>query len=206
MPAVITVVCSSIERILSARIRLKDGETVVVEPEPEAGKTIVPAGTWSADPAHSSVEFKVKHPAMFATVTGRFTKFEASVEAASEDPESARGVALIEAASIDTNQSARDDDLRSSHFFDAATYPQIRFESRRIEYVKVLTFRIVGDLTIKEMTRELELEATVQGVGSDPYGSERVGLEARGQIEPRDFGIDWEQVEFAAYVSAVRRA
>jgi len=205
MPAVITVVCSSIERILSARIRLKDGETVVVEPEPEAGKTIVPAGTWSADPAHSSVEFKVKHPAMFATVTGRFTKFEASVEAG-EDPESARGVALIEAASIDTNQSARDDDLRSSHLFDAATYPQIRFESRRIEHVKDGTFRIVGVLTIKDMTRELELEATVQGVGSDPYGSERVGLEACGQIEPRDFGIDWEQVEFAAYVSAVRRA
>jgi len=205
MPAVITVVCSSIERILSARIRLKDGETVVVEPEPEAGETIVPAGTWSADPAHSSVEFKVKHPAMFATVTGRFAKFEASV-AASEEPESARAVALIEAASIDTNQSARDDDLRSPRFFDAATYPQIRFESRRIEHVKDATFRIVGVLTIKDMTRELELEAIVQGVGSDPYGTERVGLEARGQIEPRDFGIDWEQVEFAAYVSAVRSA
>ena len=176
----------------------------MVEPETEAGKTIVPAGTWSADPAHSSVEFKVKHPAMLATVTGRFTKFEASVEASSEDPESARVVALIEAASIDTNQSARDGDLRSPRFFDAATYPQIRFESRRIEHVKDGTFRIFGDLTIKDMTRELELEATVQGVGSDPSGSERVGLEARGQIEPRDFGIEWEQVEFAAYVSAVR--
>ncbi len=184
---------------------LKDAETVVVEPETHAGKTIVPAGAWSADPAHSSVEFKVKHPAMFATVTGRFAKFEASV-AASEEPESARAVALIEAASIDTNQSARDDDLRSPRFFDAATYPQIRFESRRIEHVKDATFRIVGVLTIKDMTRELELEAIVQGVGSDPYGTERVGLEARGQIEPRDFGIDWEQVEFAAYVSAVRSA
>jgi polyisoprenoid-binding protein YceI len=182
---------------------LKDAETVVVEPETHAGKTIVPAGTWSADPAHSSVEFKVKHPTMFATVTGRFAKFEASV-AASEEPESARAVALIEAASIDTNQSARDDDLRSPRFFDAATYPQIRFESRRIEHVKDATFRIVGILTIKDMTRELELEAILQGVGSDPYGTERVGLEARGQIEPRDFGIDWEQVEFAAYVSAVR--
>lgn len=186
--------------------RLKDAETVVVEPETQASKTIVPAGTWSADPAHSSVEFKVKHPAMFATVTGRFAKFEASVEAASEEPESARVVALIEAASIDTNQSARDDDLRSPRFFDAATYPQIRFESRRIEQLKEGTFRIVGDLTIKDMTRELELEAIVQGVGPDPYGTERVGLEARGQIEPRDFDIDWEQVEFAAYVSVVRSA
>jgi len=81
--------------------RLKDAETVVVEPETQAGKTMVPAGTWSADPAHSSVEFKVKHPAMFATVTGRFAKFGASVEAASEEPESARAVALIEAASIE---------------------------------------------------------------------------------------------------------
>ena len=84
----------------------------MVEAETEAGKAIVPAGTWSADPAHSSVGFKVKHPAMFATVTGRFAKYEASVEAASEEPESARAVALIEAASIDTNQSARDEDLR----------------------------------------------------------------------------------------------
>jgi polyisoprenoid-binding protein YceI len=138
--------------------------------------------------------------------SGRFAKFEASVEAASEQPESAKAVALIEAASIDTNQSARDDDLRSPSFFDAATYPQIRFESRRIEHVKDGAFRIVGDLTIKDMTRELELEAIVQGLGSDPYGTERVGLEARGQMEPRDFGIDWEQVEFAAYVSAVRSA
>ncbi len=104
---------------------LKDAETVVVEPETQAGKTIVPAGTWSADPDHSSVEFKVKHPAMFAAVMGRFAKFEASVEAASEEAESARAVALIEAASIDTSQSARDDDLRSPRFFDAATYPQI---------------------------------------------------------------------------------
>ena len=185
--------------------RLKDAETVVVEPETQA-KAIVPAGTWSADPAHSSVEFKVKHPAMFATVTGRFAKFEASVEASSEEPESARVVALIEAASIDTNHSARDDDLRSPRFFDVATYPQIRFESRRIEHVKEGTFRIVGDLTIKDMTSELELEAILHGVGSDPYGTERVRLEARGQIEPRDFGIDWEQVEFAAYVSALRSA
>ena len=83
---------------------------------------------------------------------------------------------------------------------------RIRFESRRIEHIKDLTFRIVADLTIKDMTRELELEATVHGVGSDPSGSERVGLEARGQIEPRDFGIEWEQVDFAAYVSAVRSA
>ena len=128
----------------------------MVEPEAEAGKAIVPAGTWSADPAHSSVEFKVKHPAMFTTVTGRFAKFEASIEATSEDPESASAVALIEAASIDTNQSARDEDLRSSRFFDAATYPKIRFQSRRIEHLKDLTFRIVVELTIKEMTRELE--------------------------------------------------
>ena len=186
--------------------RPKDEETVVVERETKAGKTIVPIGSWSADPGHSSVEFKVKHPAMFATVTGRFAKFEARVEAEGEDAESARAVALIEAASIDTNQSARDDDLRSPRFFAAATYPRIRFQSRRIEHVKGGTFRIVGDLTIKDMTRELELEATVQGVGLDPYGAERVGLQAHGQIEPKDFGIDWEQVEFTAYVSAVRSA
>jgi polyisoprenoid-binding protein YceI len=178
----------------------------VVEAETQAGRAMVPAGIWSADAAHSSIEFKVRHPAMFTTVTGRFATFEARVEAAGEQPESARAVALIEAASIDTNQPARDEDLRSPRFFDAATYPQIRFESRRIEHVKDGTFRILGDLTIKDLTRELELEAIVQGIGSDPYGTERVGLEARGRIEPRDFGIDWEQVEFAAYVSAVRSA
>ena len=178
----------------------------MAEAKTQAGRTIVPVGSWSADPAHSSIEFKVRHPAMFTTVTGRFARFDASVEAASEGPESARAVALIEAASIDTNQSARDEDLRSPRFFDAASYPQIRFESRRMEQVEEGTFRIVGELTIKEMTRDLELQGIVQGIGSDPHGTERVGLEAHGKIAPRDFGIDWAPVEFAAYVSAVRSA
>jgi len=136
----------------------------VVEPKTQAGKTIVPAGTWSADPAHSSVEFKVKHPAMFTTVTGRFANSRQASRPQARSRRAPGRLPLIEATSIDTNQPARDEDLRSPRFFDAATYPQIRFESRRIEHVKEGTFRVVGELTIKDMTRELRLEAIVQGV------------------------------------------
>ena len=98
--------------------------------ETEQGIVRVPTGTWNVDPAHSAVEFQVKHM-MIATVRGRFTEFEATIEAAPEIDDS-RVYGAVEAASIDTNQPDRDAHLRSPDFFDAERHPQIRFESRRI--------------------------------------------------------------------------
>lgn len=153
--------------------------------------TIVPAGTWKVDPAHSTVEFAVKHM-MIATVKGRFTEFEGTLEVG-DDPRGAKAFGTIPVASIDTHEAQRDGHLRSADFFDAERFPAIRFESKLIEHVDGL-FRIVGDLTIRDVSRELDLEATLQGAGRDPYGNERVALEIRGEIDRKDFGLTWNQV------------
>jgi polyisoprenoid-binding protein YceI len=158
----------------------------------EQRRTIVPAGTWKVDPAHSTVEFAVKHM-MIATVKGRFTEFEGTLEVG-DDPRGAKAFGTITVASIDTHEAQRDGHLRSVDFFDAERFPAIRFESKRIEYVEGALFRIVGDLTIRDVSRELDLEAAFQGAGRDPYGDDRVALEIRGEIDRKDFGLTWNQV------------
>jgi len=151
---------------------------------------IVPAGVWSVDAAHSSLEFGVKHM-MIATVRGRFTAFEGTLEA---DPQgSARASGLVHVASIDTSNRDRDDHLRSPDFFDAERYPEIRFRSTRIERPEPSTYRVFGELTIKEITREVELQASVLGSGRDPWGNDRIAIEATGELDRRDFGLEWNQ-------------
>jgi len=99
----------------------------------------------------------------------------------------------LKAASIDTNEPTRDEHLRSPDFFDTENYPEIRFASKRIEPLGGPRFRVVGDLTIKDVTREVELEATVEGVERDPFGNERLGVSARGTINRMDFGLRWQR-------------
>jgi polyisoprenoid-binding protein YceI len=160
--------------------------------ETEQGVVRVPTGTWQVDPAHSSVEFEVKHM-MIATVRGRFTEFEGSIDAA-ENIDDSRVYGVVKAASIDTNEPTRDAHLRSPDFLDVESYPEIRFESTRIEPLGGPQFRIRGDLTIKDMTREVEWEATVEGAAVDPWGNERVGIRVRGEINRSDFGLRWQQL------------
>jgi polyisoprenoid-binding protein YceI len=158
----------------------------------EQGMVRVPAGTWKVDPAHSSVGFEVKH-LMIATVRGRFTDFEGTLEAAEDDPSNSRAHGAVKVASIDTGDPQRDEHLRSPDFFDAERYPEIRFESTRIEHIEGGTYRIAGDLTIKDQTREVEMDATVEGTGEDPWGNERVGVSVRGEIDRTEFGLTWQQ-------------
>jgi polyisoprenoid-binding protein YceI len=157
----------------------------------EQGIVRVPTGTWNVDPDHSSVEFEIKH-LMIATVRGRFTEFEGKLIAA-EDIADSRAYGVVKAASIDTSQPDRDAHLRSAEFFDVERYPEIRFESKRIDPLGGPTFRVAGDLTIKDVTREVELEATVEGAQRDPWGNDRVGMRARGTIDRRDFGLTWQK-------------
>ncbi len=149
----------------------------------------LPIGVWHVDPVHSTVEFQAKHM-MIATVKGRFNAFQGALEVDERGP---RMFGTIEVASIDTRDTRRDEHLRSPDFFDAANHPQMRFDSTRIEPTGKDTFRITGDLTIREVTRPVELEATFQGTGRDPWGSERAALEVRGQIDRKDFGLTWNQ-------------
>jgi polyisoprenoid-binding protein YceI len=158
--------------------------------------TAAPAGTlttWSVDPAHSHVEFSVKH-LMIATVKGRFGVVRGTVMTDEADP--ARGQAEIEidAGSIDTREPQRDAHLRSADFFDVERFPTLTFRSTRITGVNGAAFTLIGDLTIHGVTREVTLEVVSEGRGKDPWGGERAGFSATGRIKRSDFGLTWNQV------------
>lgn len=158
----------------------------------ESGMVRVPAGTWTVDPAHSSVAFEVKHM-MISTVRGHFGEFGGTLEAAEDDPSNSRIEGWVKAASIDTGNPERDAHLRSAEFFDAERHPMIRFASTRIQHVEGGTYRVAGDLTIRDVTRQVEMDATVEGAAEDPWGNERVGIRVRGTIDRTEFGLTWQQ-------------
>jgi polyisoprenoid-binding protein YceI len=164
---------------------------MATELDTERGIVRVPTGTWTVDPAHSSVEFRVKHM-MVSTVRGRFGEFAGTIDAASDYHESkVRGT--VKAASIDTNEPRRDDHLRSPDFFDVEQHPEITFESTRIEHIKKGDYRVEGELTMHGETHTVEFEVTVHGVTKDPQGQDRVGLEVRGTLSRGEFGLRWQQ-------------
>ena len=144
--------------------------------------TPLPTGTWKVDPAHSSVEFQVKHLGI-ATVKGVFTDFEGTLEV-SDEGVSAHG--SVKVASVDTREPQRDGHLRSADFFDADQYPEITFKSTAIRPIDDEDFEIEGDFTVHGVTKPLKLNATVEGTETDPQGNERVGLSATAQINRSD--------------------
>lgn len=158
----------------------------------ERGMVRVPAGTWTVDLAHSSASFEVRHM-MISTVRGQFRRFEGRLEAAEDDPSNSRVEGSADVASIDTGNPDRDEHLRSPEFFDAARYPKITFRSTAIEHVHGGTYRVSGELTIRDVTGVVALEASVEGAGVDPWGNERVGIRVRGTIDRKDFGLTWQQ-------------
>ena len=149
--------------------------------------TRVPTGRWSVDPSHSSVEFQVKHLGI-ANVRGHFAKFGGTLEIG-DDLASAKAYGVVEAASVDTNDEARDAHLRSPDFFDVEQYPEIRFESTEVTPTGDETFEITGDLTMHGVTRPLTLQAEITGTEQDPYGNDRVALEVTGQLDRSDYGM-----------------
>jgi polyisoprenoid-binding protein YceI len=154
-------------------------------------RTVLPTGTWTVDPAHSNVEFSAKHLGI-AKVRGAFNEFEGSFEVGDDGSAKARGT--VEVVSIDTNEDQRDTHLRSEDFFHAEVHPQLSFESTEIRAVDDDAFLIHGDLTMRGDTRPIVLEAELQGTEIDPWGNERVALEARGQLNRRDWGMTFNQV------------
>src|SRR5215472_12297014 len=153
--------------------------------------TVIPAGTWSVDPAHSKVGFAVKHMGI-ATVRGEFTSFEGTLELG-EDLSSAKVHGTVKTESVDTNEPQRDDHLRSPDFFDAAQFPELRFESTSIEALDEEEFRITGRLTIHGVTNDIVLHADFEGTDIDPWGNERVALEVTGQLSRGDYEMKFNQ-------------
>jgi polyisoprenoid-binding protein YceI len=154
-------------------------------------RTVLPTGTWTVDPAHSNVEFSVKHLGI-ATVRGAFNEFEGSFEVGDDGEARARGT--VQTASIDTNEDKRDAHLRSEDFFHAEVHPELTFESTEIRPLDEDSFLIHGDLTMRGVTKPIVLQAELQGSEIDPWGNERVALEASGQLNRGDWGLTYNQV------------
>jgi polyisoprenoid-binding protein YceI len=155
-----------------------------------SGASVVPSGKWSVDASRSRVTFAVKHM-MLATVKGRFREFDGMLEIGSGAPQAA---GAVKAASIDTNELVRDEHLqRSPDFFDVERYPEISFNSTRIDSRDGGRFRILGDLTMRGVTREIALDAQLNGTRREAGDDERIELELCGELNRRDFGLTWNQ-------------
>jgi polyisoprenoid-binding protein YceI len=145
---------------------------------------------WQIDPAHTLVEFAVKHM-MFTTVKGRFGGVHGTIVDDAADPSRSSVEVEIDAASIDTREEKRDAHLRSPDFLDVESYPTITFKSSRVEHAGQDRLRVIGDLTIHGNTREVVLDTTINGRGTNPFGLEVAGFSGETTINRRDFGLNW---------------
>lgn len=146
---------------------------------------------WKLDPSHTIAEFSAKH-LMITTVKGRITDIEGIIYTDEKDLQNSSVEAILKAVSLDTRTDQRDQHLRSADFLDVEKFPEIRFRSTRIEGNKQ-SFKLTGDLTIRDVTRPITLNVEFEGQTKDPWGGERVGFSATGKIDRREFGLTWNQ-------------
>jgi polyisoprenoid-binding protein YceI len=156
---------------------------------------------WAIDPMHSEVQFKVKH-LVISTVTGFFRNFEGAMETENNDFEDAKISFTLNTDSIDTNQGQRDEHLRSAEFFDSAQYPQMTFKSTSFKKTGDDEYELVGDLTIKDITKQVKLQAEYGGSADDFYGNTKAGFEVIGKISRKEFGLTWGGITEAGAVVA----
>src|SRR5260370_7823630 len=147
---------------------------------------------YEVDKAHTTVGFTAKHLAV-STVRGQFNKFEGSFEGPDDDAAKIEGQLQMEVARVDTRTEMRDNRLRLAEFFEAEKYPYITYKLNRVEPIGDEKFRLHGDLTIKDVTKPIVLEATLEGRVPDPMtgGKERLGISAKGQVNRMAVGLTW---------------
>ncbi len=148
--------------------------------------------TWQLDPAHSQVEFGVRHM-MISTVKGHFPEVEGTIHLDEKDPAESSVEVSIDTASIDTRNEDRDNHLRSEDFFHVEKHPEIRFVSSAIEARGEDRYEVRGDLTIRGESREVVLDVERLGEGVDPWGNQRFGFRGETRINRKDFGLTWNQ-------------
>lgn len=156
------------------------------------------AQVWNIDPTHSEVQFKVKH-LVISTVTGTFKTFEGKLETESDDFDGANASFTLDAASVDTNVADRDAHLKSPEFFDADNHPKLSFSGKLVKKGED-DYKLVGQLTIKDTTKEVELSAGLGGTMVDGYGQTKAGFEVNGKINRKEFGLTWSQMTEAGGV------
>lgn len=150
--------------------------------------------TWNIDTAHSEINFKVKHM-MISTVSGSFENFDGNVETDNQDFKNAHFAFTATIDSINTNNKDRDNHLKGDDFFGSEKFPQLTFKSKSFD-----GNQITGDLTIKDVTKEVTLDAEYNGTAVDPYGQTKAGFEFEGNINRKDFGLSWNAVTEAGSV------
>ncbi|MDR6118783.1 polyisoprenoid-binding protein YceI [Aeromicrobium sp. SORGH_AS981] len=148
----------------------------------------ITTGTWNLDPTHTEIGFAVRH--IMSKVRGTFETFEGSIVSADPISDSTVNVE-VDLSSINTGTADRDNHLRSSDFFDTETHPKMTFTSTGVVQKSDESFVVNGDLTIKGVTKPLQLDVDFLGEGKDPWGGTRVGVEATGEISRKEFGIDF---------------
>lgn len=146
--------------------------------------------TWKIDPAHTAIEFKAKH-LMIATVRGSFEKFDGVVEFNPENPAETKVDITIDAASLNTGVGDRDAHLRSNDFLAADEYPNLTFKSNRVEVIDANTAKLYGDLTIRDVSKEVALNVEFAGLSQSPWGTTNAGFTASTKINRKDWGLNW---------------
>lgn len=155
--------------------------------------------TWKIDPAHSEIMFKVKH-LMITNVTGYFREFDLEVVTESEKLEPPKKLEFTaEVDSIDTNNKQRDTHLKSEDFFKAEEHPKLKFVGKEYK-VEGDKMKITGDLTIRETTKSVTVDAEFAGVVQDPYGQTKAGFTVEGKINRKEFGLVWDAVTEAGKI------
>ena len=145
---------------------------------------------WVIDPAHSEIQFKVKHM-MITTVTGSFKEFKSEAETEGENFETAKVSFEANTASVFTNAEQRDAHLRSADFFDSENHPVMSFVSSTLEKIDDESWQLKGDLTIRGISKPVKLDVEFVGVGKDPWGNTKAGFSLNGKINRKDWGLNW---------------
>lgn len=143
---------------------------------------------WLIDPSHSEFVFKVKHM-MISTVSGHFETFEATVSSEGDDFKNADIEVKVDVSSINTKSKDRDNHLKSDDFFNVEKFPYMTFKSTSFDGNK-----LSGDLTIRDITKKVELDVDFNGIAVDPYGQTKAGFDITGEINRKEFGLKWSAV------------
>jgi polyisoprenoid-binding protein YceI len=151
--------------------------------------TSIPTGVYNVDPTHSNVGFEVKHMGI-ATVRGKFGAFQGTIDASGDAP---KLDGSVDVSTIDTGEANRDGHLKGPEFFDADQHPQISFHGTTTEAGADGQVTLQGEITMKGITKPLELTGELAENGQDPWGNERIGLELTATIDRRDFDLTWNQ-------------
>jgi len=149
--------------------------------------------TWIIDAGHSGIHFSARHM-LVSKVRGHFEKYSGKLRIDDADMTRSAAEVVIDAASIETGVQERDAHLRSADFLDVENHPVLRFHSTRVERLDESRYRMLGELTIVGVTREVSIEVEYGGRVLDPWGNERIGFAAKASLDRRDFGLTWNQV------------